>query len=237
MSIDMQAIDAPLVIKDVCDHDAYRNKDGLIILAGAEDEVFEQMKPMLSAIASTVHHMGMPGSGQLAKATQTVQLAAQLVSLVEGWAIGKANSADVSESIRMAVSDGLMPASIVHVFDAMTDRHFHGTYTAQVMMSEIAAVLNGADDSDLILPQAEACLHLVELFMVVGGSDLNATALSLVYGDEEECAQFGLDWSRAEEIYDGAHDHDHDHDEYDDDEEDDDGQGGFPDGFGGFSTN
>ena len=134
------------------------------------------------------------------------------------------------EAMKAAVDDGLLPANLLHVFEAVSQKHFHGTYTAQVMMSEIAAVLNGADDSDLILPQAEACLHLVELFMVVGGTDLNVTALSLVYGDEEECKEHGLDWSRAEGIY-------GDDDGEDDDVDDEEDEGGYTGGFGGFSTN
>lgn len=236
---EMEAIDAPLVIKDICDHDAFGNRDNLVMLVGAEDEVFDKAKPLLEALAATVRHLGMPGSGQLAKSVQTVQLAAQLVSLIEGWAIGKANSADIAQAMEAAVADGFVAPPLMKVYQAIADSHFHGTYTAQVLMSEIAAVLNGADDEDLILPQAEACMHLVELFMVVGGTDLSATALSLVYGDEEECKEHGLDWSRAENLYDGGHEHHHDHEHDEDDEEydDDEDEDEFPGGFGGFSTN
>ena len=109
-------------------------------------------------------------------------------------------------------------------------------------MAELSAAIMAADDAELILPQAEAALHLLELLAVVGGSDKSPAALSLVYGEEEECARYGLDWTRAEEVYGGGHadeddfelghDHDHDFDDYDDYDE-----YGYDDPYGGFSNN
>ena len=54
-----------------------------------------------------------------------------------------------------------------------------------------------------------------------------------MYGEEEECAENGLDWARAEEVY-GQHDHsDDDDDDYGYDDEDD---CGHDHGFG-YSAN
>ena len=90
---------------------------------------------------------------------------------------------------------------------------------------------------DLILPQAEACLHLLELLAVIGGSDKAPAALALVYGEEKTCAEQGLDWTRAEQAYgdvaegfddldDDGHDHGHDHGSF----------GDYP-GYGAYSAN
>ena len=99
------------------------------------------------------------------------------------------------------------------------------------------AALTAADDVDLILPQAEACLHLLELLAVIGGTDKAPAALALVYGEEKACAEAGLDWTRAEQAYGDAAG------ELDDLGGLDDGcghdHGSYPDypGYGAFSAN
>ena len=119
----------------------------------------------------------------------------------------------------------------------MNTGRFDGTYTVEMFMAELSAALTAADDVDLILPQAEACLHLLELLAVIGGSDKAPAALALVYGEEKTCAEQGLDWTRAEQAYgdvaegfddldDDGHDHGHDHGSF----------GDYP-GYGAYSAN
>ena len=94
-----------------------------------------------------------------------------------------------------------------------------------------------ADDAEIILPQAEATMHLLELLAVIGGADMAPAALSLVYRDEAAGAEAGLDWTRAEQAY--GHDHHHDDDDEDWDRFDDDddwNDGADYDGFD-YSSN
>ena len=136
-----------------------------------------------------------------------------------------------------------MPSGAASVYHAMVDGHFHGTYSCQVLMAELTAAMLMAEEAQLVLPQAEACQRLLELFLVVGGADLPVPALALSYASDEESSPYGLDWERADGIY--EHDHDHDHAEFDrSDEYDEYGyEYGFEDdedgyaGFGGFSSN
>ena len=123
------------------------------------------------------------------------------------------------------------------VLAAVNTGRFDGTYTVEMFMAELSAALTAADDVDLILPQAEACLHLLELLAVIGGTDKAPAALALVYGEEKACAEAGLDWTRAEQAYGDADD------ELDDLGGLDDGcghdHGSYPDypGYGAFSAN
>ncbi|MEE0594843.1 MAG: NAD(P)-dependent oxidoreductase, partial [Eggerthella lenta] len=123
------------------------------------------------------------------------------------------------------------------VLAAVNTGRFDGMYTVEMFMAELSAALTAADDVDLILPQAEACLHLLELLAVIGGSDKAPAALALVYGEEKTCAEQGLDWTRAEQAYgdvaegfddldDDGHDHGHDHGSF----------GDYP-GYGAYSAN
>ena len=120
------------------------------------------------------------------------------------------------------------------VLAAVNTGRFDGMYTVEMFMAELSAALTAADDVDLILPQAEACLHLLELLAVIGGADKAPSALALVYGEEAACAENGLDWTRAEQAY-ASEEAGEDYD-YDDDGGDGDG-GDFPGGFGAYSAN
>ena len=254
---ELQSLDAPVVLKDPCAHDAFGEPGNVMMLVGGEDEAFEQALPMLEAIAGDVRHLGLAGSGQLAKAMCTVQQAAALVALVEARALAKAQGEEAAAAIDAAVAAGIASPGARAVYQAMLDSHFHGTYSCQVMMAELTAVMNGAEEIELVLPQAEACQHLLELFLVVGGADLAVPSLALAYSTEDESVAFGLDWSRADDIFEHDHDHEHDHGHdhehhhhhdhgeydayadyegygYDYDYDDEDRYGS---GFGGFSSN
>ncbi|MDD6650637.1 MAG: NAD(P)-binding domain-containing protein [Eggerthellales bacterium] len=204
----MQSIDAPLVVRDITSHDAYANREGLAVFVGAEESAYVQFGSVLDAIASGVFYMGEPGAGQLAKATQTIQLASQLVGVMEAAALNRAEHQDAGDALRLAVQMGLAAPACESVYRCIADEHFHGTYTAQALAAELAAAMLCAEETDQILPQAEAAVNLIELFLVVGGTDMAVPALSLVYREEEDTKKFGLDWSRAQGMYDdGCGDH------------------------------
>lgn len=246
---ELQAVDAPLVLKDPCAHDAFGDAANVMALAGGEDDAVADVEPLLSAFAGTVMRAGLPGSGQLAKAVATAQQASALVALVEAHAIGKAQGDTARTGLAAAAAAGFVPPQALAIYEAMEEGHFHGTYSCRVLLAELSAVLNGAEEVDLVLAQVEACQHIAELFVVVGGGDLPAHALALAYASDEEGAPYGLDWARANDLYGQEHDHDHGHEHHghaDDEgyaydeygyeygfEDDEDGYGAF----GGFSSN
>ena len=163
--------------------------------------------------------------------------AAQVISAVEADALYRAvrrSSASLDQATERV---GAATPVAEQVLAAVNTGRFDGTYTVEMFMAELSAALTAADDVDLILPQAEACLHLLELLAVIGGSDKAPAALALVYGEEKTCAEQGLDWTRAEQAYgdvaegfddldDDGHDHGHDHGSF----------GDYP-GYGAYSAN
>lgn len=217
----LQALDAPLVLKDACRHDAFGDPANALVLVGGEDDAFDAAYSLLGALADDVRYMGDPGSGQLAKAITTIQQASSVVALAEAYALAgapgvpdgsAADSAGVAvEAVALAVEAGLAPAAARKVFHAMADSHFHGTYSCRVLMAELTAVMNAGEEGGFVLPQAEACQRLLELFLVAGGGDLAVPAVALAYAGDEEGAPYGIDWSRAEGMYAHAHEDGHDH--------------------------
>lgn len=213
---DLAVVEAPLVVVDPCAADAFGDKANLVCLAGGDEAHIAQAMPLLRALAGDVRDIGGPGAAQLARASYTLQAVAQLIAAAEADALYRA----VRRSAGMAEVESMRAGATTPLADCMLAavcaERFAGGYTVEMLMAELAAALQAADDADLILPQAEACLHLLELLAVIGGAEKAPSALSLVYRDEAACASAGLDWTRAEQAY-GR--------EYGDDGFDDDGYG------------
>ena len=232
---DLAFVEAPIAVADPTRPDAFADPANVAVcLAGEEDAVAAAM-PFAEAIADDVHLLGGSGSAQVAKASFTVQYVAQIVSAIEAQALRDAvRTAPAGTGANVSGPASPQSAVAEHVLAAAIAERFSGAYTVEILMADLAAALATADDVDLILPQAESCMHLFELLAVIGGSDLSAAALSLVYGEEAACARHGLDWTRAEEAF-GDHAHDHGGDaDYDDDDDFDDEYP--PTGFG-YSAN
>lgn len=225
---DLAFVEAPLVVHDQTLPDAFGSRDNLACFVAGEDGVQDRALPLLEAVAGTVHATGAAGSAQLARAAYSLQNTAQLISAIEADALYHA----VSRGSAVGEPGDFGRAGAItepgeRLLAAVHDGRFSGTYTVEMFMAELSAALMAADDVDLILPQAEACMYLLELLAVIGGSDKAPASLALVYGEEADCAANGLDWTRAEQAYgeefeelgeyDGLDDdcgHDHDHDPY-----------------------
>ena len=250
---ELHPVEAPIAVLDPTWEDAFSRPDNLICFVAGEEDDVAVARPFLQAIAGEVFEEGPLGSAQLARAARTVQQVGTLVATAESEALCHAVRR-AAQAPNLA-EDAPHPTSDVaqSYLQAIVEKRFEGTYTLEMMMGELAAALTAADEADLILPQTEACMHLLELLAVIGGSDKAPIALSLVYGEEQACADQGLDWTRAEHFYsdqgeggDGApHDHAHAHDDYDEagDWDDYDGYAGYDNdgvyhgGYGSYSPN
>lgn len=229
---ELRVVEAPMAVRDVAVGRAYSDIDNVICFAAGEDDDIAEVMPLLKAVAKTVEPTGPAGSAQLARAALTLSTASQLVAVMEADALCRVSGTQSSGPFRFAREQGFITESAARLYAAVTEQRFVGEYTVRICMAELTAALMAADDMDLILPGAEAGLHLLELLAIIGGSDMAISSLSLVYGEESACAAQGLDWTRAEQTYGdmeteedecdcGGH---HAHDEY-------------PGGFGGYSSN
>ncbi|CVH80211.1 2-hydroxy-3-oxopropionate reductase [Coriobacteriaceae bacterium CHKCI002] len=198
---DLVAVEAPLAVVDPVRADAFSDKGNLVCFAAGDEDALAAARPVLEAVAGSVRDMGGAGAGQLARAAWTLQATAQIVSAVEADALYRAVRRSSSPFGEEALRVGAAAPLAESVLAAVDEGRFDGGYTVEMFMAELSAALTAADDADLILPQAEACLHLLELLAVIGGSDKAPSALALVYGEEAACAEQGLDWTRAESAF------------------------------------
>lgn len=204
---DLVMVEAPLVVDDLARADSFA-RDNLSCFAAGEGDALNRAAPLLEALCGTVHEVGTPGAAQLTRAAFTMQVAAQVVAAVEADALYRAVRRSPAGSGLGDMRPGALSAAGAAVIEAVDAGRFEGAYTVEMLMAELSAALMAADDAELILPQAEAAIHLLELLAVIGGADKAPAALALVYGEESACAEQGLDWTRAEQAYGQASDAD-----------------------------
>ncbi len=213
MVSDLVMVEAPLVVDNMVAEDAFARENISCFVAGEEGGI-ERARELLDLIFSRVVPTGGFGTAQLARAAYSVQVAAQVIAAIEADALYRAFRRSVTGSGLEDAQAGAITPWAELMMNAVRLGRFEGDYTVEMMLSEMSAALMAADDAELILPQAEAASHLLELLAVIGGADKSPAALSLVYGEEGACAEAGLDWTRAEEVY-GGHSCDCDDDDCD----------------------
>ena len=222
---DISFIEAPLVIKDIEARDPFGEDAGILCFCASDDVVSEDAKEILAAIAEQVEETGAAGTAQIKKMECTIDSVTRLVARIE------------AESLKQAI--GEMSQLGQATAGQFTAREFEGTYTVEMMMAEVAAVIAAAEDADLVLPQIEAAMRLLEVLAVIGGLDMRPQALKLLYCEESRGAAMGLDWKRAQAMF----GHDDEWDGYDDQDaadgfyDDEDDEGFFGGAYGGYSSN
>ena len=226
---DLHFVAAPLAVLDQVAEDVFA-PGNLLVLAGGEAVDVEAVRPLLEAIGS-VRVFADAGQAQMARAAHTIGQTTNLVAAMETEALYRAvNESSLDFSGDLATTLTALPAEEVRTraLAAVAEKRFSGDYTTEMMLGEIAAALTAADDVELILPQLEAAMSLVELLDVISESEQAPAALSLLFADEAEAKRNGLDWSRSRELFAAAegdgydedddhvhmrdHDHPHDHD-------------------------
>lgn len=212
-------VEAPLSVKDMAAEHAFERSNLSCFVAG-EQSAIENARGVLEAIFSKIDIVGGAGAAQLARAAATLQRVAGVVAAIESNALFKASRRAVSSIEMHTVDLQATSPEAACVMQAVKEERYTGSFTCEMLYGELVSAIMAADDYELIMPQAEAASHLLELMAVIGGSDMSPAALALVYGSEEDCAKNGLDWSRAQAFYGG---------DADDMDEDD-----LSDGFGSF---
>lgn len=217
---DLRFVEAPFSFVSFDTEKGYQRDHLLCYVAGDED-VVDQATDVLDVLFGHTEIKGRAGSAQLAKAVRTLQAAAMLVSSIEALSLAQAVRRQAGVMGFTAANPDPFSSANNDIMNEVVAEHFDGAYTAEMLLAELSAAMMCADDAELIIPQAESAMHLLELLAVIGGANKAPTALALVYGDEESCARNGLDWTRAEAVYGNQHgDHDDFEDDYDDDFDD-----------------
>lgn len=231
---DIRVIEAPLMIKDISCMDSLSHPENLFSFCAGSKEDIAQVEDILDAIYGNWSVLGEAGSAQLARCAFSLQTVALLVSLIESYALFDATKelqGTKMQDVWAPMLDGqnILVIRAKALLESIVTKNFSGEYTMRMFAAELAATLMAADDADLILPGAEASMHLFEILIIIGGADMVPASLSLIYGDEAGSITQGLDWSLIEDAFDQGNCFSYeDGNPYD---------GDYPQGFDAYSAN
>jgi 2-hydroxy-3-oxopropionate reductase len=150
----------------------------LAIMVGGSDDAVATAWPALTAMGTTVRHLGPIGSGALAKACNQMVVAATMIALSEACVL--AESAGVSvQGLLEVLAGGFAASRVLEVKTAnLTTNTYAPTGKAIYMLKELGFVRTESELTGATTAQAALTL---EIFRAVADADLGDQDLSVVH--------------------------------------------------------
>ena len=188
--MDKHAFDCP-----VTGGDAGAIAGTLTLIAGATEAYAAPVLPVLESFSGRIFYFDKAGAGQMAKLCNQVSLAACMVGYADAMALAEQSGIDVARMLEMVGSG--MGGSVA--MERLAPRSLAGDYKPGFLMEhfrkDLGLAISSAEDLQLTLPGTETAFQMVDTICEVGGARLGTQALTLLYEDEDTCAEAGLDWS------------------------------------------
>ena len=140
----------------------------LAIMAGAGEQEFARLVPVLSTLGRVVH-VGPVGAGQLAKLANQLIVAATIGAVAEAMLLLENGGAN-PDSVRDALRGGFADSAILQQHgERMTTRNFTPGGLSSLQLKDLENILAQADEYHLELPIAQQMRDRFERYV----SDLN----------------------------------------------------------------
>lgn len=159
----------------------------LAIMAGAQAEVLERVRPLLHALGKSLVHVGPPGAGQVAKACNQLIMVAAIEACAEAMSLAQANGVDLG-AVRTALLGGSAASRVLEVMgDRMVRRDFAPGIESRLHHKDFGLVLQEAVALGCPLPvAAQVWQQLNALMGLGGGRDDTASLLRVLEAESRE---------------------------------------------------
>ncbi len=195
----------------------------LTIFCGTDEQTLAPVRPVLEAMGKLILTFDRAGQGQMAKLANQVALAGPMLGLVEGLSFAKEGGLDLEKTLSALLTGTAASEAMRSYGPKVLVGDYKPGFQVRHYVKDLNLALTTAEDEELTLPNVENAVQLYSMLAEIGGDRMGTQALSLVYSDEQTCADAGLDWGRLnldedeeEEEEDGDEDgcgcgHDHHH--------------------------
>jgi len=124
----------------------------LTVMCGGEPEVFERVRPVITAYARAVTLIGAPGTGQLAKMVNQICIAGLVQGLAEGIAFGQAAGLDMKRVLDVISKGAAQSWQMENRGATMVDDKFDFGFAVDWMRKDLGLVLDEARNNGARLP-------------------------------------------------------------------------------------
>ena len=140
----------------------------LAIMAGAEAEALERVRPLLAAMGKRIVHIGPPGAGQVAKACNQMIMVSAIQACAEAVRLANAHGVDVA-AVRTALMGGSAASRVLEVMGGrMVERDFAAGIEARLHHKDFALLMDEAGKLGAPLPVAAQVWQQLNALMGAG---------------------------------------------------------------------
>lgn len=144
----------------------------LTLYVGTTPALFEEIRPVLSAFAATIIHIGPMGSGAIYKLLNNMMVAVQVSALAEGIAFAEKAGLDMPTVLK-TITTGAVASPVVKMkAQAVVERNHTDTHFAlRWMHKDLTYALRAADQLGVSMPSTALAHELLRMAMQHGWSD------------------------------------------------------------------
>lgn len=165
-------VDAPVSGGDIGARDAT-----LTIMVGASESVFNEVKPLLALMGSTITLVGDVGSGQICKIANQIIVALTIEAVAEALVFASKAGAD-SQRVRQALMGGFAASRVLEVHgNKMINRIFEPGFKVELQQKDLNIALSCASELGISLPNTAATQALYNACRAQGGNKWDNSAL------------------------------------------------------------
>ena len=140
----------------------------LAIMAGAEADTLERVRPLLQAMGQRIVHVGPPGAGQVAKACNQMIMVSATPACAEALRLANAHGLDLG-ALRRALMAGSAGSRVLELMGAkMAERDFSAGIEARLHHKDFAIVMDEASALGVPLPLAAQVWQQLNALMGAG---------------------------------------------------------------------
>lgn len=152
----------------------------LSIMVGGDGDALEHCRPVLSAMGTTISHIGAAGAGQVCKACNQVAVAINIHAVAEAMTLARKNGVDPAK-VRQALLGGFAQS---RALDVHGQRVLDGNYTAgfrvKLQRKDLKIALEAGTASGTPLPVTALVQQLYGILDATGRGDLDNSSLALL---------------------------------------------------------
>lgn len=150
---------------------------GLWVVVGGDAAVLAQVRPVLEAVAASVHHLGPAGSGTRMKLVGNLLVAAQLQSLGEALTLAAAAGLDLDRVLDVVDVTDFRTPIYSGVGRAVRDGDYAPAFALRLMRKDAGLIQELAEQVGAPVPGVRVVTETLDAALEAGFGELHASAL------------------------------------------------------------
>ncbi|MBH0113862.1 2-hydroxy-3-oxopropionate reductase [Novosphingobium sp. YJ-S2-02] len=149
----------------------------LTIMVGADEPVFERVRPLFELMGKNITLIGPASSGQIAKVANQIIVALNIEAVSEALVFAAKAGADPAR-VREALMGGFASSRILEVHgQRMLDRTFDPGFRIRLHQKDLSLAIDSARKLGLALPATANAQQLFSACVAQGGADWDHSAM------------------------------------------------------------